>query len=345
MQSSLPGADPNLLRAEVLDLVDRLPHLSHGDRIYQALHTLIQIAQQDLDRLDWKILLGSLEDMDQAFATFSPYRHIRKISVFGSARTPQDQPDYQMALNFSHCMAQQGYMVMTGAGEGIMQAANQGAGRDQSFGLNVELPFEQSTNSFIEGDAKLVHFKYFFTRKLFFLRETDAVAIFPGGFGTQDEAFECLTLMQTGKFGPVPLVLVEQPGGSYWLAWEQFVQQQLLGLGLISGEDRSLYTITDDLSVACGAIADFYRVYDSCRYVDDLFVMRLKGELSEAQVQELNDRFGDIVVSGKIDKSAALPQEQGDITEALPRLVFRFNQQDLGRLYQMIKAINLMGTV
>ena len=335
--------DVKTLQQNLGNLLAQLPDHPHGSMIVEALDTLLRIAHQDIDRLDWKILLGSLQDMDQAFAVFHPYRHTRKIAVFGSARTAPTAPEYQMAIDFSQCMTQQGFMVMTGAGGGIMEAANKGAGRDQSFGLNVRLPFEQEANPYVEGDDKLLQFKYFFTRKLFFLRETDAVAVFPGGFGTQDEAFECLTLTQTGKFGPAPMIFVDRPGGDYWQGWNRYINDQLLGNGLISPEDPSLYTITDRLEVACQAISDFYRVYHSSRYVDEQFVMRLKTELSEAQVAELNETFSDVLVSGTIVQTSVLATERDDGTEHLPRLIFHFNQRDLGRLYQMIAEINRMG--
>jgi len=335
--------DPQSLRKSVVHLLDNLSNYPHSGLIAQALDTLVRIAQHDMERLDWKILIGSLQDMDRAFGVFHPYRHTRKIAVFGSARTHSTTPEYQMALDFSKCMAQQGFMVMTGAGGGIMEAANQGAGRDQSFGLNVHLPFEQDANPYVMGDEKLLQFKYFFTRKLFFLRETDAIAVFPGGFGTQDEAFECLTLTQTGKFGPAPMIFVDRPGGDYWYQWSRYIDDQLLAKGLISSEDRCLYTITDRLDVACQAILDFYRVYHSSRYVDQQFVMRLKTELSDQQVAELNETFSDLLVSGAIVKTKVLEAERGDETEALPRLMFHFNQRDLGRLYQMIMCINQIG--
>lgn len=337
------GLDIQALRTSLIQLVDNLSDYSHSVMIAQALDTLVRIAQHDMERLDWKILIGSLQDMDGAFGVFHPYRHTRKIAVFGSARTVNTAPEYQMALDFSKCMAQQGFMVMTGAGGGIMEAANQGAGRAHSFGLNVRLPFEQEANPYVVGDEKLLQFKYFFTRKLFFLRETDAIAVFPGGFGTQDEAFECLTLTQTGKFGPAPMIFVDRPGGDYWHHWSRYIEEQLLGNGLISPEDPSLYTITDRLDVACQAILDFYRVYHSSRYVNQQFVMRLKTELSDEQIGELNDTFADVLVSGTIAKTTVLEVERGDETENLPRLIFHFNQRDLGRLYQMIMRINQMG--
>jgi uncharacterized protein (TIGR00730 family) len=249
-----------------------------------------------------------------------------------------------MAFDFARYVTELGFMVMTGGGGGIMQAGNEGAGRENSFGLNIQLPFEQEANPFIVGDSKLINFKYFFTRKLFLLRESDAVALFPGGFGTQDEAFECMTLSQTGKFGPVPLVLIDRPGGDYWQAWSDYIHKHLVQKGLISPEDPSLYTVTDNLDVACNAITRFYQVYHSSRYVRDQLVIRLKSELSDTEVEQLNANFSDILVQGQIEKSKALAQEAQDETVDLPRLLLYFNQRDLGRLYQMIATINQMGT-
>jgi len=341
MTLSSPDARATL-KADLSELVAQLPNLEHGKWIEQALISILRIAAEDMERLDWKILTASLQDMERAFHIFSDYRHVRKISIFGSARLPSDAPEYKIALEFARQVAQQGFMVMTGAGGGIMQAANEGAGLEQSFGLNIQLPFEQGSNPFVRED-KLVLFKYFFTRKLFFLRETDAVALFPGGFGTQDEAFECLTLCQTGKAGPMPLVFLDKPGGRYWYRWEQYVKDHLLSQKLINGEDLSLYTITDQVDVACRAIAQFYRVYHSSRYVREQFVMRLKTELSDRDVEQLNQEFGDILVSGKIQKTQALPEESLTDVHDLPRLVLHFNQRDHGRLYQMINRINQMG--
>lgn len=333
----------NSLNGDVDALLQQLPDQEHGDLIQQAIATIVRMAGSRRDRLDWKILSSSLLDMERGFEMFYPYRHVRKVTVFGSSRIQPGQPEYQMAVDFSRCVTAKGFMVMTGAGGGIMQAGNEGAGAAMSFGLNIRLPFEQDANPFIAGDEKLLYFKYFFTRKLFLLRESDAIALFPGGFGTQDEAFECLTLAQTGRFGPAPLVLVDCPGGDYWQNWNQYIQTNLLAMNLISPDDPSLYTITDRLDVACQAITDFYRVYHSSRYVKDQLVIRLKTELSDGDVAALNEQFQDILLGGHIGKSAALPEELGDETVELPRLVLQFNQRDLGRLYQMIGCINQMG--
>jgi uncharacterized protein (TIGR00730 family) len=333
------------LRVTIDHLFDRLPNLKHTDSIQKALRTLVRIANlEEIERLDWKILNAALQDMERAFQVFYPYQHVRKIAIFGSARIESDAPEYQMAVAFARCVTLQGFMVITGAGNGIMQAGNEGAGAENSFGLNIRLPFEQGANAFIKGDLKLIEFKYFFTRKLFFLREADALALFPGGFGTQDEAFECITLSQTGKSAPVPLVLIDRPGGSYWQDWDAYIHKHLLQRGLISPDDSSLYTITDNLDVACEAIAGFYRVYHSSRYVGDQLVVRLKSGLTDEAVEQLNATFKDILLKGRIEKSQALPQEIGDETADLPRLVLYFNQRDLGRLYQLISAINQLGT-
>lgn len=343
MDSSGTNLTVDSLQAEMRSLIQQLPGLKHEKWISRSLSSLVRMAGEEIDTLDWKILSASLLDMERGFQIFYPYRHVRKICIFGSARTSPAAAEYQMATDFARFVAQQGFMVLTGAGGGIMQAGNEGAGADRSFGLNIQLPFEQSSNPFIEGDDKLINFKYFFTRKLFFLRESDALAMFPGGFGTLDETFECLTLAQTGKFGPAPLVLIDHPGGDYWHDWHAFIEKQLLRRRLISADDPSIYTITDNIETACQAISDFYRVYHSSRYVKELLVIRLKSELSDENVEKLNDEFHDILVQGKIEKSLALAQETGDESEHLPRLVLHFNQLDIGRLYQLISTINILG--
>lgn len=331
------------LQTNLTELINRLPTHEHGELIQQALVTIMRMAEGEVDRLDWKIVTASLQDMERAFKAFYPYRHVRKISIFGSARILPDSVEYKMAAEFARRITEQGFMVITGAGGGIMQAGNEGAGVGQSFGLNIHLPFEQGANPFIQGDPKLVYFKYFFTRKLVFLKESDALALFPGGFGTQDEAFESLTLSQTGKSAPVPVVLIDRPGGDYWRSWADYIDKQLLKRGLISPEDPSLYTITDDLDVACEAIASFYRVFHSSRYVGSLLIIRLKSELMDKDIEKLNEEFSDILVKGRIERSKTLPQEAPDETIDLPRLALYFNQRDLGRLYQLIAAINRLG--
>ncbi|WP_460200436.1 LOG family protein [Scytonema sp. NUACC21] len=344
MTSSVPFDTLESLQADIAELFEQLPTSKNRQYIVQALSTIVHLAKSEIERLDWKILSSALVDMERGFELFYAYRHVRKVTIFGSARISPENPEYRMAYDFASYVSQLGFMVMTGGGGGIMQAGNEGAGRENSFGLNIQLPFEQQANPVIEGDPKLIHFKYFFTRKLFLLKESDAIALFPGGFGTQDEAFECMTLSQTGKFGPIPVVLIDHPGGDYWRSWSEYVNEQLVKKGLVSPDDPSLYTVTDNLDVACKAITGFYQVYHSCRYVGNRFVIRLKTELSDAAVEQLNDQFHDILVTGRIEKSQALPQEAQDETFNLPRLVLYFNQRDLGRLYQLIGTINRLGT-
>jgi uncharacterized protein (TIGR00730 family) len=341
---SLNPSDPSeSLRVELLQLLDRIPQTKNGELIQLALSTLLSMTTTEIDRLDWKILNASLQDMERGFKTFYPYRHTRKISIFGSARIAAGTPEYQMAVEFAKRITAQGFMVITGAGPGIMEAGNEGAGREKSFGLNIQLPFEQGSNPFIEGDPKLVPFKYFFTRKLFFLKESDALALFPGGFGTLDETFECLTLCQTGKSSPIPLVLIDCPGGRYWHDWQDYVQKQLLQRGLISAADLNLFTVTDRIDEACDAISRFYSVFHSCRYVGSRLVMRLNTDITQDAIDHLNQNFSDILLKGQIEKSNALPQEAQDMAIGKSRLVFHFNQRDLGRLYQMINTINDLG--
>jgi uncharacterized protein (TIGR00730 family) len=325
-------------------LLDNLGNHPHRKWITKALKSLSKITEQDVDSLDWKIISGVLRDIEKGLKTFKPYEHQRKITIFGSARVDPDSSEYGFAVDFAQRVCQLGFMVLTGAGGGIMQAGNEGAGKDHSFGLNVKLPFEQVANPFIQGDPKLINFKYFFTRKLFFLKESDGIALFPGGFGTQDEAFETIVLCYTGKQNPIPLVLIDEPGNNYWRNWHEYLKNNLVTRGFIKPEDLDLYTITDNLDTACNKITEFYRVYHSCRYIDDLFVIRLNYELTDDQVELLNQDFGDILLKGKIRKSTAKKQEKGDPTANLPRLTLYLNQRCFGRLYQMINVINQFPT-
>ena len=332
--------DVKTLADNLQGLIDRLDSTDHGDLIYAALEAIAQIGNGGAERLDWKILAGSLQDMQKAIAMFYPHRYQRKVSIFGSARTAPDAPEYQSTFDFAEKITKQGFMVITGAGGGIMAAGNEGAG-DHSFGLNINLPFEQTSNVFVTEASRLVSFRYFFTRKLYFIKESDVIALFPGGFGTQDEFFECLTLCQTGRTTPRPIVLIDKKGGDYWQNWDHFVQHNLMARGLIVEEDRSLYKITDDVNEACEFIRSFYSVYHSCRWVDDLLVIRLNMAIDDAHMARLNDNFGDVVTKGKIEPSQALPIEINEphIAE-LPRLIMHFNSREMGRMYELIAAIN-----
>ena len=315
--------------------------LSNHDLLEMMRRTVEQLASSDVSRGDLKILSRSLREFRYAFKVFQPFQRRRKVTIFGSARTKEDHPAYRQAESFARQMAHHGWMVITGAGGGIMEAGHKGAGRELSMGLNIMLPFEQSANPVIDGDPKLVTLKYFFTRKLMFVKECSAVVCYPGGFGTLDETFEVLTLLQTGKQSLLPMVLVDEPGGTYWKNVEKFFGQQLLADGWISPEDVHLYKVTDSNEEAVEEILRFYRVYHSMRYVNDTLAMRLTGTLSPERLDRLNTEFSDIVVSGRIEQVAALPEESGEPELAhLPRLTFHFNRRNLGRLRQLIDAIN-----
>ncbi|HEY8516822.1 MAG TPA: LOG family protein [Candidatus Binatia bacterium] len=293
---------------------------------------------------DMKLLNAALKELRYAFQVFARYRQFRKVSTFGSARTPPDHPTYRQAHEFARRLADLGWMVITGAGGGIMRACQEGSGRERSFGINIRLPFEQKPNEIIHRDPKLVNFKYFFTRKLMFVKEADAIALFPGGFGTHDEGFESLTLLQTGKSRPVPVVFIDAPGGTYWQTWRAYVEDHLLKENLISPADMRLFKITDDLDVAIAEITGFYRRYHSSRYVGDRLVIRLTEPLPPHVVEMLNDEFGDIVAKGRIEQTQALPEEAGEPEIAhLPRLVFHFARRGFGRLRMLIDAVNEAG--
>jgi uncharacterized protein (TIGR00730 family) len=313
-----------------------------SDDIYKRMRETIDRLEADRPaRGDLKILARTTRELRYAFKVFRPYRRRRKVTIFGSARTKPDHPEYQTAVELGRRMAGHGWMVITGAGGGIMEAGHRGAGRESSMGLNIMLPFEQSANPFIDGDSKLVTMKYFFTRKLMFVKECAGVVCLPGGFGTLDEAMETLTLMQTGKQTMMPLVLLDHPGGSYWRDLGRFIEKHLQDTGMISPEDVNLYKITNSIDDTIEEVLGFYSVYHSMRYVRDSVVFRLKRELSLEHIERLQNRFSDILVKGFFQQRGALPEEAGEPELAdLPRLVFHFNRRNLGRLRLLINAIN-----
>jgi uncharacterized protein (TIGR00730 family) len=326
-----------------------LPNAAPVDREAAARAALLADLRLTTDKLerdgasrgDLKILSRALKELRYAFKVFSPYRRHKKVTVFGSARTPPQHPDYQLSLEFGRRMASAGWMVITGAGGGIMEGAHVGAGQAMSMGVNIVLPFEQEANYVISKDEKLVTFRYFFTRKLMFVKETHAVALFPGGFGTQDELFETLTLLQTGKRDLLPIVCIDHPGGLYWKAWDDYVREQLLGRKLISPEDLSLYRITDNLDDAVAEIMQFYAVFDSMRFVQDRLVIRLREAPSDALLKRLNAEFHDVLAGGKIERTETHPFEfDDDHVRHLPRIALRFNRRSTGRLRQMIDFLN-----
>ena len=310
--------------------------------LYAQLHqTIDRLETEGTSRGDLKILNRTLSELGHAFQVFQPYRRQRKVTVFGSARTPEGHPTYQQAVEYSNAIAKHGWMIITGAGHGIMEAGHKGAGIDLSMGLNIHLPFEQSSNEIIEGDHKLVTMKYFFTRKLMFVKECSAVTSLPGGFGTLDETAEVLTLLQTGKQTMLPVGLLDAPGGDFWQHFGQFVTKTLLADGMISPEDTSLFFITDNVQHAIQETLGFYRVYHSLRYVGDELVLRISQPLSESDLDGLNSDFSDILVNGTIQQVAALPAESNEPELAsLPRLKMLFNRKSLGRLRQLINRVN-----
>ena len=317
------------------------PHGDADDLISRIKESADKLARDGSSRGDLKIVSRALRELRYAFKVFAPYRKNRKVSVFGSARTPRDNPRYQQAVAFGRAMAERDWLVVTGAASGIMEAGHRGAGRANSMGLNIMLPFEQDANPVIAGDPKLVHMKYFFTRKLMFVKECDAVVCFPGGFGTLDEALEVLTLLQTGKRDMVPVVLIDAPGKNYWQPFREFVEQNLLADGMILADDLSLFKLTNDHQEAVAEIMRFFKIYHSMRYVKEQLVLRLNATPSEELLADINCHFQDILVDGRFQSCCSLPGEsdQPDIAH-LPRLVFKFNRRSLGRLRQLIDCLN-----
>jgi uncharacterized protein (TIGR00730 family) len=322
--------------------LDNAPPPVGIEQLVQQIHeTADKLLRDKANRGDVKLLNTALKELRYAFKVFGPYRQRRKVTVFGSARLKADHPACQAAVEFGRKSAAAGFMVITGAASGIMEAGHVGAGRENSIGVNILLPFEQSANPIIAGDNKLMHLKYFFTRKLLFVKESDAIALFPGGFGTQDEGFEALTLVQTGKSPLIPILMVDEPGGDYWKRWLGFIEEVLLRRGMISPADMALFKVTDSVDEAVAEMLHFYQVYHSMRYVGPDLVLRLKQRLSDALLERIRREFSDIVVSGTFEQTVALPQEATDPHVAdLPRLRFRFDRRNLGRLRMLINTIN-----
>jgi uncharacterized protein (TIGR00730 family) len=314
-------------------------------RLYQSmLRTVTTLATDGTEVIDLKVADSALAEMAEAFRVFQPYRQKKKVTIFGSARTQPDHPAYQCTRELAAALAAADWMVVTGAGPGIMAAGMEGAGRDKSIGVNIRLPFEQGANSFIAQDPKLVEMRFFFTRKLMLIKESDGYVVMPGGFGTLDEGFELLTLLQTGKAEPAPVVLLDVPGGSYWDGWEEFLASEVEPRGLVSPDDRALFRKTDNVGQAVDEILGFYRNYQSCRWVGDLLVTRLKVGPDRSELADLNRRFADIVTSGSMRLSKPLPPERADHDHLdLERLVFRFDKIHYGRLRQLIDALNQLG--
>jgi uncharacterized protein (TIGR00730 family) len=326
--------------------IDRLLEITggihHPDIVREMIIAALKAGQEDPERADLKLMNSTLKEMRFTSKIFGQYRDVRKVTVFGSARTTRDEPVYEMARNFGKRLAEAGYMVITGAGGGIMQAVNEGAGPEHSFGVNIQLPFEQRPNPVLEGNPRLITYKYFFNRKVAFVKEADAIALFPGGFGTLDEAMETLTLVQNGKRYPIPLILIDEDEGNYWLRWIRFMKEVLLPQGYISDSDFDLFQRVASTQEAVEKINSFYRFYHSLRYVERKLVIRLTKNIDENQLSRLKKQFHDMVtpdgnmyLSGPLSAEADEPEIAG-----LPRIVMDFNRKDFGRLRTFIDALN-----
>ncbi len=346
IQSSSPTSpDPEGVEESLLERLDELvaeagaaPGSFASKLLRDMLVTTLALVRDGRSTGEMKLMGAALKELRHAYKVFSLYPDKRRVSIFGSARTPPAHPDYKAAVVFSRLMAAMDWLVITGAGDGIMRAGHEGPGREASFGLSIHLPFETNANEIIAGDSKLMKFRYFFTRKVMFVSQADAVVCFPGGFGTMDETFEVLTLVQTGKAAPKPIVMVEGDGGSYWRHWDNFNRRSLLDLGFISPEDRNLYYIADNPNDAADHIARFYRNYHSSRYVRDDFVMRLNHRLKDEDVERLNEEFAGLVRDGRVVQRT--PYDVEDEHHELPRLAFTHTRRQYGLIRLMIDRVN-----
>jgi uncharacterized protein (TIGR00730 family) len=340
LKTEKPPVDLELKR-RIQELIDYKGGGYNQENVADIIESALKLLTDVKDTGDVKVIQTAIRELRYAFRLFAPYAEARKVTIFGSARTQPTRLEYQQAVDFGRKIAEAGFMVITGAGGGIMQAGHEGAGLEKSFGANIRLPWEQSANPVIREDKKLITFKYFFTRKLIFIRHSDAIVLFPGGFGTMDEGYEALTLMQTGKSQLMPLVLIDRPGGTYWRTWDKHIREHLLRDQLISPDDLNLYHITDDPDQAVKVITRFYRNFHSSRFVKELFVIRLKHAPSETALQAMNEDFADIVVGPEMKVIEPTPEELADDDNVdLPRIAFGFNRRDYGRLRQLIDVLN-----
>ena len=332
--------DPELKR-RIQDLIAYKGEGYNADLVADIIENALKLMTDVEARGDVRVIQTAVRELRYAFKLFAPHADVRKVTMFGSARTLPTNKEYQQAIEFARKITAKGWMIITGAGPGIMQAGHEGAGPEKSFGANIRLPWEQAANPIIQHDKKLITFKYFFTRKLTFVRHADAIVLFPGGFGTLDEGYEALTLMQTGKSRIMPLVLVDKPGGTYWRTWDDQIREQLLRNQLISPDDLGLYQITNDTDEAVKIITRFYRNYHSMRFVHELLVIRLRHAPAPSAIARLNADFADIMNGEKIEIIEPTPEEREDNQVlTLPRIAFGFNRRDYGRLRQLIDVLN-----
>ena len=325
----------------IAELAKKCSYDKNEHILHEILTTAVKLGLESRDAGDLKLVNNTLKELRYSFKIFAPYRHTKKVIIFGSARTKKTSAEYKMAEEFARKLTEKGYMVVTGGGPGIMEAGNKGAKAGKEFALNIRLPFEQKPNPYIYEKEKIINYKYFFIRKLIFVKETDATAIFPGGFGTHDEGFEMLTLVQTGKSKPRPIVFIEPKGSTYWSVWSRFINKELLKNGLIDKNDLSLFRIVTSVDEAIKYIEDFYKVYHSIRYISGFTVLRLNRKISDNTLSLLNQNFKDILKAGEIKFTSPMMKEieDGEYPD-LPRLVMNFNMHDYGRLCEMIHVIN-----
>lgn len=334
---------PDALSAEINAVLDEAGVRSDRRLVMRLLRTSILLGEDDTDRLDLKIASAALAEMRDAFRLFAPFRGIPKVTVFGSARTLHDDPLYVQARDVAAALAGDGWMVVTGAGPGIMQAAAEGAGPELSLGVSIRLPFEEKPNSVVAGQDQVVAMKYFFTRKLMLIKESQGFICLPGGFGTLDEMFELLTLQQTGKAEPTPIVLLDEKGGRFWQGLRRFVEEDLAPTGVISEGDFDRVIITDSVEDARKQIAGFWRNYVSLRWIGDTLVLRLRAAPTDAELEMLNEQFAAMLASGRIERATAHPVERADGDEVeLPRLALHLNQRQVGNLFRLIAAVNAL---
>lgn len=330
-----------MTRAHLDELLDLVGTTRNRDLLVDILRTAIGLAGDDVGRLDLKITASALREMRMAFSIFRPYHDTAKVTIFGSARTLPDDPLYEQARRLAADLAEKGWMVITGAGPGIMAAGIEGAGRANSFGVTIRLPFEEAANEFIQGDDKLVAMKYFFTRKLMLVKESAGFVALPGGFGTQDETFELFTLQQTGKSVPAPVVLLDTPNGSYWHGWLEFVTDELVANGLVSPGDLDLFLITDDVDAACEEIVGFYRNYHSIRWSGDQLILRMHQAPDERQLAELNEKHGHLLLEGAIEVIEPTPAERSSNDHLeLARLGMHYDKYRQSSIHGIIRDVN-----
>jgi uncharacterized protein (TIGR00730 family) len=338
--SAMRADDPLVLAAidQLLDQTGTAPGSLQAKLLRDMVQTTLKLGTDNRDLGELKLMVNSFKELRYAYRVFGRYKEPHKITIFGSARTPEDHPDYTACVEFSKLMANAGWMSITGAGLGIMQAGHVGPGRDASFGVAIRLPFETNANNVIAGDEKLINFRYFFTRKLMFVSQAEAVALFPGGFGTLDEAFETLTLVQTGRSTPMPIVMVQGAGVDYWDTCDQWIKQQLLGRKWISPEDPAIYYLAKSPQDAAEHILKFYTVYHSSRYVRDDFVIRLKKPLQADDVAKLEQEFKVLIKTGGLVQRGPLETEDDNLH--LPRLIFTHTKHKFGLIRSLIDRIN-----